>query len=42
MTTGAVIMMVTTMGVVTTFVVYFFLKVLRAPLSKNGDGEEVS
>jgi hypothetical protein len=31
MTTTAVIMMVVTMGIVTAFTVYFFVKVLRTP-----------
>ncbi|HLA99831.1 MAG TPA: hypothetical protein VJO14_00470 [Bacteroidota bacterium] len=36
MTPGAIIMMVITMGIVTCFVVYFFIKILRKPLSTGG------
>ena len=32
MTTGAILLMVLTMGIVTAFTVYFFVKILRAPL----------
>lgn len=31
MTTGAVVTMVLTMGLVTVFTIYFFLRVLKAP-----------
>ena len=32
MTTGAIVLMVLTMGTVTAFTIYFFVKILRAPL----------
>lgn len=32
MTTGAILLMVLTMGTVTAFTIYFFVKVLKAPL----------
>jgi hypothetical protein len=37
MTTGAIIMMVLTMGTVTAFAVKFFIKVLRTPLKEGSD-----
>jgi hypothetical protein len=38
MTTGAILMMVFTMGIVTCFVAYFFVKILRKPLSTEESG----
>jgi len=40
MTTGAILMMVLTMGIVTTFVIYFFVKILRKPLSTEDSKPE--
>lgn len=37
MTAAAWIMMITTMGIVTGFTVYFFLKVLRTPRKPESD-----
>lgn len=37
MTPSAIIMMVLTMGVVTGFAVYFFIKVLRTPPKEGSD-----
>lgn len=42
MTTGAVLLMVLTMSIVTAFTVYFFIKILRAPLPSPEDGEEAA
>jgi hypothetical protein len=39
MTTAALITMVLTMSVVTIFVTYFFLRVLKSPLKKDGDSD---
>lgn len=32
MTTSAIVLMILTMGTVTAFTIYFFVKILRAPL----------
>jgi hypothetical protein len=41
MTTAALITMITTMVIVTSFVSYFFLKMLRTPVKRNtGTGRE--
>lgn len=40
MTTGAIILMVLTMGTVTSFTIYFFVKILRAPLPGPDDDKE--
>ena len=37
MTTGAVVLMVLTMGTVTAFTIYFFIRVLKAPLPTEED-----
>ncbi len=37
MTTTAWIMMLTTMGIITSFTVYFFLKVLKTPHKSESD-----
>lgn len=34
MTTGAIIMMIVTMGIVTAFTAYFFFKILKTPQEK--------
>jgi hypothetical protein len=39
MTSGAIILMVLTMGTVSAFTIYFFIKILKAPLP-TGDPEE--
>lgn len=39
MTTLAWIMMITTMGIITSFTVYFFVKVLRTPPKSESDAE---
>lgn len=39
MTTGAIVLMVLTMGTVTAFTIYFFVKILKAPLPRGDDGD---
>jgi hypothetical protein len=41
MTTAALIMMLTTMSIVTFFTVWFFIRVLRAPLPEVPDNDSV-
>ncbi len=41
MTTAALVTMITTMVIVTSFVSYFFLKMLRTPVKRDtGDGRK--
>jgi len=37
MTTTAIVMMIITMGIVTSFTVYFFVKVLRTPTKSEDE-----
>lgn len=39
MTTGAIVLMVLTMGTVLSFTIYFFIKILKAPLPTGDDGD---
>ncbi len=40
MTTGAITLMVLTMGTVLSFTIYFFIKILKAPLPSGDDGDD--
>lgn len=40
MTTGAILLMVLTMGTVASFTIYFFIKILKAPLPGPDDDRE--
>jgi hypothetical protein len=40
MTTGAILLMVLTMGTVASFTIYFFIKILKAPLPGPDEGQK--
>jgi len=40
MTTAALIMMITTMGIVASFTIYFFFKVLRTPRKPDDESDQ--